>query len=107
MRSWLDQAMPQVPPKSTTGQALHYLRNEWDKLNRYLDDGRLEIDNNLAENALRPFVIGRKNWIFSNSVKINKCHYLAIRCDLIAYFVNILALLQDNTPNTALKCFRS
>ncbi len=69
MRSWLDQAMPQVPPKSTTGQALHYLHNEWDKLNRYLDDGRLEIDNNLAENAIRPFAIGRKNWIFSNSVR--------------------------------------
>ena len=35
---------------------------------RYLDDGRLEIDNNLAENAIRPFAVGRKNWLFSNSV---------------------------------------
>jgi len=69
MHSWLDQALPQVPPTSVTGQALHYLHNEWDKLIHYLDDGRLEIDNNLAENAIRPFVIGRKNWIFSNSVK--------------------------------------
>ena len=69
MRAWLDQAMPQVPPTSTTGKALHYLHNEWDKLIRYLDDGRLEIDNNLAENAIRPFVIGRKNWLFSNSVR--------------------------------------
>ncbi|MFV0476657.1 MAG: transposase domain-containing protein, partial [Parahaliea sp.] len=39
------------------------------KLVRYLEDGRLEIDNNLAENAIRPFVIGRKNWLFSDSVK--------------------------------------
>ncbi|MEW8028538.1 MAG: IS66 family transposase [Candidatus Thiodiazotropha sp.] len=52
-----------------TGKALHYLNNEWSKLIRYLDDGRLEIDNNGAENAIRPFVLGRKNWLFSTSVK--------------------------------------
>ncbi len=60
---------PKVPPSSATGQALNYLHNEWDRLIRYLDDGRLEIDNNLAENAIRPFVTGRKNWLFSVSVK--------------------------------------
>jgi len=69
MRLWLDQVLPQVPPTSATGKALHYLHNEWDKLIRYLDDGRLEIDNNAAENAIRPFVVGRKNWLFSDSVK--------------------------------------
>jgi transposase len=69
MRLWLDQVLPQVPPTSATGKALHYLHNEWEKLIRYLDDGRLEIDNNAAENAIRPFVIGRKNWLFSDSVK--------------------------------------
>ena len=69
MRTWLDQSLPQVPPTSATGKALHYLHNEWDKLIRYLDDGRLEIDNNAAENAIRPFVVGRKNWLFSDSVK--------------------------------------
>ena len=69
MRSWLDEALPQVPPMSATGKALNYLHNEWHKLIRYLDDGRLEIDNNGAENAIRPFVLGRKNWLFSNSVK--------------------------------------
>lgn len=42
-------------------KALNYLNNEWIKLVRYLDDGRLEINNNLAENAIRPFVVGRKN----------------------------------------------
>ena len=52
-----------------TGKALSYLNNEWDKLICYLQDGRLEIDNNGAENAIRPFVIGRKNWLFSTSVK--------------------------------------
>jgi len=69
MRTWLNQTLPQVPPTSATGKALHYLHNEWHKLIRYLDDGRLEIDNNAAENAIRPFVIGRKNWLFSDSVK--------------------------------------
>ena len=69
LRTWLDEALPQVPPTSATGKALNYLHNEWDKLIRYLDDGRLEIDNNGAENAIRPFVLGRKNWLFSNSVK--------------------------------------
>jgi transposase len=69
LRTWLDVALPQVPPTSMTGKALNYLHNEWDKLVRYLDDGRLEIDNNAAENAIRPFVLGRKNWLFSASVK--------------------------------------
>ncbi len=69
MRAWLDDALPQVPPTSATGKALNYLHNEWDKLIRYLDDGRLEIDNNATENAIRPFVLGRKNWLFSASVK--------------------------------------
>ena len=55
--------------QSATGKALHYLHNEWSKLIRYLNDGRLEIDNNHAENAIRPFVIGRKNWLFSGGVR--------------------------------------
>ncbi len=69
LRDWLDQTLPQVPPKTTLGKALNYLHNEWSKLVVYIDDGRLEIDNNGAENAIRPFVIGRKNWLFSHSVK--------------------------------------
>lgn len=68
MRSWLDQSLPEVPPTSATGKAIYYLHKQWPKLIRYLDDGRLEIDNNLAENAIRPFVLGRKNWLFSDSV---------------------------------------
>jgi len=69
IRKWLEKTLPQIPPSSATGQALNFLHNEWDRLIRYLDDGRLEIDNNLAENAIRPFVIGRRNWMFSTSVK--------------------------------------
>jgi len=69
MRLWLDKSLPQVPPKTATGKALNYLNNEWGKLIRYLDEGRVEIDNNGAENSIRPFVLGRKNWLFSTSVK--------------------------------------
>ena len=69
LRTWLDESQPWVPPATATGKALHYLHNEWPKLVRYLDDGRLEIDNNRAENAIRPFVTGRKNWLFSDSVR--------------------------------------
>jgi len=69
IREWLDESLPQVPPSSKTGLALSYLNNEWDKLIAYLQDGRLEIDNNGAENAIRPFVVGRKNFLFSASVK--------------------------------------
>ncbi len=69
LRVWLDKTLTQVPPSSATGKALNYLDNEWDKLIVYLEDGRFDIDNNAAENAIRPFVVGRKNWLFSHSVK--------------------------------------
>ncbi len=68
IRTWLDTALPQVPPQTTTGKALHYLHNQWPKLIGYVADGRLPIDNNAAERAIRPFVIGRNNWMFSHSV---------------------------------------
>lgn len=51
------------------GKALAYLHNQWPRLVRYLGSGDYPIDNNRAENAIRPFVIGRKNWLFSASVK--------------------------------------
>lgn len=69
IRIWLDESLPLVPPTSVTGRALSYLNKEWGKLIGYLNDGRLEIDNNGAENAMQPFVVGRKIWLFSTSVK--------------------------------------
>tara|TARA_R110001583_G_C5634939_1_gene407374 strand:+ start:820 stop:2325 length:1506 start_codon:yes stop_codon:yes gene_type:complete len=62
---WLTQA--NVPPKSALGKAVGYCQNQWHKLNRYFEDGGLNIDNNRAERAVKPFVIGRKNWLFSNT----------------------------------------
>jgi hypothetical protein len=68
MKKWLDKSLPQVPPSSLLGKALYYLNNQWDHLIRYCEDGRLDIDNNACERAIRPFTTGRKNWLFSSSV---------------------------------------
>ena len=57
-----------VLPGSLLGKALHYLASQWPKLRRYVDDGRHPIDNNACENAIRPFVIGRRNWLFADTV---------------------------------------
>ena len=67
IRTWLDKSIAQTLPKGKTGQALSYLDKNWEKLTVYTEDGRLNIDNNPVENAIRPFAIGRKNWMFSNS----------------------------------------
>jgi len=69
MKVWLDVSLTQVAPTSLTGKALAYLRNQWPTLIVYCEDGRLDIDNNAVERAIRPFVIGRNNWIFSDTVK--------------------------------------
>ena len=68
IKAWLDKSLPHVPPTSLTGKALYYLNNQWDKLIRYCEDGRLDIDNNATERTIRPFVIGRRNWLFSDTV---------------------------------------
>lgn len=68
IRSFLNENKGRVPPQSKLGEAYVYLDNEWPNLIRYLEDGRIQIDNNTVENAIRPFAIGRKNWLFSDSV---------------------------------------
>ena len=57
-----------VLPGSLLGKALHYLTAQWPKLMRYIEDGRWPIDNNACENAIRPFVVGRRNWLFADTV---------------------------------------
>jgi len=69
IRQWLDKTLHTTLPKGLLGKALSYLDKNWDKLTVYTEDGWLSIDNNPAENAIRPFVIGRKNWLFSASVR--------------------------------------
>jgi transposase len=67
LKHWLDKSLSQVPPKTALGKALYYLDSQWPRLINYVQCGDYPIDNNAAENAIRPFVIGRKNWLFSAS----------------------------------------
>jgi transposase len=65
--AWLKYQTPRVLPKSPLGQTIQYCRNQWDKLTVFLRDGGLELDNNRSERSIKPFVIGRKNWLFANT----------------------------------------
>ena len=64
---WLEKSKDTVPKESAVGKAITYTQNQWPKLIRYIEDGRLTIDNNRAERAVKPFVIGRKAWLFANT----------------------------------------
>jgi transposase len=68
LKTWADRLRPKVVPKSKLGDALQYLNNQWPTLVRYCDDGRYRMDNNGIENAIRPFCLGKKNWLFADSV---------------------------------------
>jgi hypothetical protein len=68
-RDWLEGALSDVPPKSATGKAISHALSIWPYLIVYLEDGRLLMDNSPAENAIRPVAVGRKNFLFSDSVE--------------------------------------
>lgn len=67
LKDWLDQVSVTALPKSPLGEAVTYARNQWAALNVYVTDGALAMDNNAAERAVKPFAIGRKNWLFFGS----------------------------------------
>ena len=67
IKAILDERVETTPPKSLLGKAVTYALGQWDRLTVYLEDGLLGPDNNPAENAIRPFAVGRKNWLFSGS----------------------------------------
>jgi transposase len=68
LKAWADTLRPTVRPKSLSGVALNYMLERWPKLILFLEDPILGLDTNDVENAIRPFVTGRKNWLFSASV---------------------------------------
>lgn len=68
LKKWLDKSLKHPVKSAKLTKALTYLSNQWCKLSRYTENGAWPIDNNHAENCIRPFVIGRKNWLFSTSV---------------------------------------
>lgn len=67
LRQWLDQPHPEVLARGPLGQAMTYTRNQWAALSRFLDDGRIPLDNNASERELRRIAVGRKNWLFVGS----------------------------------------
>lgn len=69
LKKWLDEIKPKTPPKGPLGRAISYALSHWAELTRYLDDGRLSIDNNACERAIKPFTVGRKNWLFMGNIK--------------------------------------
>ena len=92
-KSWLDKSAMQVPPKSTIGKAIAYSLPQWPKLIRYLDDARLSIDNNRAERAIKPFVMGRKSWLLSNpsnGAEASATLYCFIKTFTIGFLICVL-----------------
>jgi transposase len=67
LRAWVDKTRPRVVKESLLGKAVHYLNNQWDRLIRYTEHGCIPIDNNPVEQIIRPFVIGRNAWLFSDT----------------------------------------
>ena len=67
LKQWLAEKQPKVAPDTLTRKAINYMINQWDHLVRYCEHGQLRISNILAENAIRPFAVGRKSWLFSDT----------------------------------------
>jgi transposase len=67
LEKWMKEQLPEVLPKSSIGQAIAYTLGLWNRLTRYIDNGQVEIDNNLIENSIRPVALGRKNYLFAGS----------------------------------------
>lgn len=69
LKEWIEDVQTTLPQKQKLAEAMRYALSRWAALSVYLDDGRVEIDNNIAERAMRPLGIGRKNWLFAGSDK--------------------------------------
>lgn len=92
-KDWLDENAVYVTPKSPIGQAFTYAQKQWSTLMTIFDDGRLLIDNNHIENAIRPLALGRKNYLFAGS------HHAAQR---IAIIYSLLATCKEHDVNPLL-----
>jgi len=108
MESWLQEQIIVVPPKSAIGMAMAYTLNLWQRLIRYVDDGRFHIDNNLIENSIRPVALGRKNYLFAGSHEAAQqaavIYSILATCKLhgvepFTYLTKILSIIPDFPVN--------
>jgi hypothetical protein len=111
LRAWLEKTVAQVAGGSSIAQAIRYALNRWDGLVRFLDDGRIEIDSNTVERAMRPIALSRKNALFAGSdegaenwamlaslIESGKLHGVNPE----AYLTDVLTKLVNNWPNSRL-----
>ena len=108
IKIWLDAESQLVLPRSPMAQAINYALNQWDALNRYTEQGYLNIDNNAAERALKRVALGRKNWLFAGHDEAGASHarlYTLIASaerhsvDPQAYLTSVLAKISDTPPS--------
>jgi len=108
MKSWMDEQIILVPPKSAIGVAMAYTLNLWPRLIRYIDDGRFHIDNNLIENSIRPVALGRKNYLFAGSHEAAQqaavIYSILATCKLhdvepFGYLTKLLSIIPDFPAN--------
>jgi len=109
LRAWLETTLAQVASGSAIAQAIRYALNRWDGLVRFLDDGRIEIDSNTVERAIRPIALSRKNALFAGSDEgaenwamlaslIETCKLHGVNPE--AYLTDVLTKLVNNWPNS-------
>jgi transposase len=107
LHSWLEEQLPLVPGRSTLAEAIRYALSRWDGLTRFLHDGRIELDTNPVERAIRPIALGRKNHLFAGSD--GGGNRWAVLCSLIetcklndvepyAYLHDVLSRMIDGHP---------
>ena len=106
IRAWCDEKLGDLLPKSPTAGAINYVLKNWGAFTRYLEDGRIAIDNNAAERALRPITLGRKNWLFAGSNRGGDACAIAMSLiatakahghDPLAYLTDVLARLPGSS----------
>ena len=107
-KAWLDELEPLVLPESLLGKAISYTINQWKYLSRYVVDGRVPVDNNLLERDVRPFAVGRRAWLFCDSVAGAKAsatiYSLVLTCracnvEPYAYLRHVLTELPQRAPD--------
>jgi len=107
MKRWLKMELGRVPPAGPLAEAIRYALARWPALTRFLDDGRIELDNNPVERAIRPIALGRKNHLFAGSDSggvrwATVCSLIATaklnNVEPFAYLRNVLQRMTDGHP---------